>query len=88
MTRNSNLRRCTERCFLESEFEIIAKVGTSLNPAAAAARARTKDVAETKQIAEDIAKVGKDIGIKACARSRTQACVAESVVLSALLRIA
>ena len=77
-----------EKCFLELEREIFAKIGATLHPAALAPAATAKRIAKTKELSEDVAEVLKYGGINSstgCPSAKSR--VSEAVVCGSLVRI-
>ena len=76
-----------EQRFLERYFQIVAHVFAALR-ARPPASARAKKVAETEEIAQDVAEIGELAGIETSARRALQTGVAVAVIGRPLLRVA
>jgi hypothetical protein len=88
VARNFDLRCCSERRFFKREFHIVAKVRAALNARATAASA-AEDIAEAEEIAEDVAKIGKDTWIETTrAGGGSNARMSEPIIVHPLLCIA
>src|SRR5262249_31178294 len=82
-----DFRADAEDRILEADFQIVADVFAALR-AVAPLPAATAKIGESEDIAQDIREMGEGARIEPAVRRRTQALVAESVIGSALLRIA
>ena len=71
--------------FFEAQLQVEPDIFTALSPRASPAAA--KQVAEAKEIAQDVAEIGKCIGIESSGRT-LQPGMTEAIVARALLRIA
>ena len=77
-----------EQRFFERNFQIVAHVFAALRPRPPAS-APAKQVAEAEEVAQDVAEIGKLVGIETAATPRAlQTGVAEAVVSCPLLRVA
>ena len=89
MSRDFDLGGCAERSLFEGDVQIVSQIGAALSAAASAAAA--EHVAETKKVAENVAKIGKHARIKAtesAAGGRADSGMSETIVLAALTRVA
>src|SRR5208283_3746590 len=77
-----------EQRLFERNFQIVAHVLAALRARPPAASARAKHVAEAEEVAQDVAEIGKRVGIETAAARALHAGVAVTVVRGALLRVA
>src|SRR5581483_8878714 len=84
---NVHLGLHPERRFLEFEAQVFAQVGATLSAIPPAAAARAEQVAETEQVAEDVAEVLEDGGIEPDTARAAHARVSEAIVLRALVAV-
>jgi hypothetical protein len=80
-------RKAAHRIF-KRYFEIVANVFAAVHARAATAPALSEDIAETEEVAEDIAEVRENGFVEARSAGPVHALMTEPVVSGALLRIA
>src|SRR5262249_40599322 len=78
---------CAERGFFERQIQIVTEVGATLYARAPAATA--KEVAETEDVAKDVAEIGENVRVEASETTRGAANtrVTKAVIASSLLRV-
>ncbi len=87
VTPDGNLRLLAEHGFLELQSDVLAQVGAALRPRAPA-RTSAEEIAEAKEVAENLTEVVKDAGIDARRPSNSAyAGVSEAVVGGSLVGI-
>ena len=88
MTRVLNLFLRTESGFFESQFEIVTKVRSTLTPFASTT-ATAKEIAESEDVAENVAEIGKDVGVESTETAgAANSGMTEAVIAGALLGVA
>jgi hypothetical protein len=88
MAPHRDLRFLAEEGLFEFQRKILTKVSAPLNPAATATTASAEQVTESEKLSENVAKILKDRGIKACSLSRaSKSGVAVAIVYGPLFGI-
>ena len=73
---------------LETDLQVVAQIFAALRPVAAAAGPAAEQIAESEEIAQNIAEVRERVGVEALRRRILQAGMAVAIVGGALLRVA
>src|SRR5579872_3976571 len=84
-----DLHAQTANGVLQRDFQIVAEIFAALRARAASPPSAAKQIAESEQIAQNVAEIGESRGIEALAGAESlQTLMAVTIVGSALLRIA
>src|SRR5262249_1830549 len=86
--RDLDLRAHSEHGVLEGDFEVVADILAALRAGPAAAAATAEQIAESEEVAKDVAEIGKGVRIELRTGRALHAGVAEAIVHGAFLQIA